>query len=73
MTKAIDIKRNDDGTWTVYYFDKEAGYISTIKCGQSDKRYADLGLRYRAVSVHGPLMHTKSLTAAKQFVIENYG
>lgn len=68
----IDTTRNDDGTYTVTYFGKEAGYISTIKCSKQDERYRTLGFKYRAVSVHGPLMHTKTLEGAKRFVIENY-
>jgi hypothetical protein len=66
MTKAIDIKRNDDGTWTVFYFGKEAGYIEPI-------RYSNYDKGYRAVSVHGRLDHTYTLEGAKKFVIENYG
>lgn len=63
--KAIEIKRNDDGTWTVLYFGKEAGYIEPIRYGKADKGY-------RAVSVHGRLDHTYTLEGAKRFVIENY-
>lgn len=62
---AIEIKKNADGTWTVYYFGKEAGFIEPIRYNKNDRSY-------RAVSVHGRLTHTYTIEGAKQFVIENY-
>lgn len=62
---AIEIRKNADGSWTVYYFGKEAGYIETIRFSRTDRSY-------RAVSVHGRLTHTYTLEGAKKFVIENY-
>lgn len=67
MTAPIKVKYNDDNTWTVFYFGKKAGYISTVNYGDRHVH------GYRAVSVHGPLAHTHTLEGAKKFVIENYG
>lgn len=63
---AIEIKKNADGTWTVYYFGKEAGFIETIRYSKADRSY-------RAVSIHGRLTHTYTLEGAKNFLIENFG
>lgn len=63
---AIEIKKNDDGTWTVYYFGKEAGFIEPVRISRAERSY-------RAVTVHGRLTHTYTLEGAKNFVIENFG
>lgn len=63
---AIETKRNPDGTWTVFYFDKEAGYINRIATPNGEKRF-------RAVSVHGRLTHSYTFEGAKHFIIENFG
>jgi hypothetical protein len=63
---AIEIRKNDDGSWTVFYFGKEAGFIEPVRISRAERSY-------RAVSVHGHLTHTYTLEGAKKFVIENYG
>lgn len=61
----IEVKKNDDGSWTVYYFGKEAGFIEPIRISRAERSF-------RAVSVHGRLTHTHTLEGAKQFLLENY-
>jgi hypothetical protein len=54
------------GVYTLFYFDKEVGYISKIK-------YMATGERgYRGISVHGGIVYARSLKMAKTRLMEAY-
>jgi hypothetical protein len=62
LTNPIDLRRNDDGTWTLHYFGKEIGWIQKAR-----------GLKmYRALSVHGEIVHRASLESARKALMEAY-
>lgn len=54
------------GVYTLYYFDKEVGYISKIKY-KMDRRNG-----FRGVSVHGEIIYAPSLSSAKKRLMEVY-
>lgn len=66
MNNPIKLVKNPDRTWTLYYFDKEVGYIS--------KRPSISGHynTYRGVSVHGSIVWTGSLDSAQSALLAEY-
>jgi hypothetical protein len=65
MTSPIQVQNHGDGTYTVTYFGRVAGYISRIRVKTAD------GVKYRAVSVHNDVRHFFSISGARAFVLEN--
>ena len=60
----IDLTKNDDGTYTLRYREREVGYISKVV------RYADSQRLWRLVSVHGQVEYARSLQRAKSRLME---
>ena len=54
------------GVYTVFYFDKEVGYITKVKY-KMDRRNG-----FRGVSVHGEIIYASSLSSAKKRLMEVY-
>lgn len=54
------------GVYTVFYFDKEVGYISKVKYNQTRER------GYRGVSVHGDVVYARTLRMAQTKLMEQY-
>lgn len=62
MTNPIQIERNDDGTYTLTYFGKVVGWIQR-----------DRGVRlWRALTVHGDVIHRSNLDGARAALMEAY-
>ena len=64
MTNPIQTNREDDGTLTLTYFGKVVGWI------REDSVYG-LGL-WRAMTVHGDIIHRSSLDSARTALLEAY-
>jgi len=66
MNNPIELVKNPDKTWTLYYFGKEVGYIS--KRPKMQGNYDT----YRGVSVHGAIVWTGSLESARSALLAEY-
>jgi len=62
LTNPIELIKNPDNTWTLYYFGKEVGWIQK-------SRHVRL---YRALTAHGEIMHRASLQSARRALMEAY-
>ena len=62
MNNPVQIKREDDDTLTLTYFGKVVGWIRR-----------DKGIRlWRAMTVHGDIIHRSSLDSARTALLEAY-
>ena len=62
MNNPVQITRDDDGTLTLTYFGKVVGWIRR-----------DKGIRlWRALTVHGDVIHRSSLDSARAALMEAY-
>jgi hypothetical protein len=60
MNNPVQIKREDDGTLTLIYFGKVVGWIRK-----------DHGMRlWRAMTVHGDILHRASLDSARAALMQ---
>lgn len=62
----ITMQKNEDGTYTVLYFDKVVGWIQPSKMRDGRQRV------YRALTIHNDLKHFYGLAASKCWLISNY-
>lgn len=62
----LAMMKNPDGTYTVQYFGKDAGYISRVTYLRTKER------AWRGVTVYGEIRYASSLAAARRAVIEAY-
>jgi hypothetical protein len=60
----IDLKRNDDATYTLTYGERDVGYISKVV------KYATKDRLWRLVSIHGHIEYACSLKSAKRRLLE---
>ena len=58
--KAINVERDDDDTYTVFYFGREIGWIDRMQ--RRDKPF-------RACTRNGHLQYFWSLSTAKEFIV----
>jgi ABC-type uncharacterized transport system ATPase subunit len=60
----IEASKNEDGTYTVVYCNKEIGHISKVMYLPTRRR------AYRGITVHGDIRYAGSLAACKRAVVE---
>ena len=65
LVNPINMQRNDDQTYTLFYFDKVAGHVAPI----TGKKTAH---KWRAVSVHGHLQYCYTMSEARKWLIGMY-
>lgn len=63
---AIETIKNGDGTYTVKYFGKDAGYFAKAKSP------VFIGVRYRWISVHGTIGYAYSKAQARKDIMGAY-
>lgn len=63
----IELTKNDDGVYAVYYFGKLAGWIQPSTFLTEGRKKG-----FRALSVHGDLKHVYSLKMGKDWVLGAY-
>jgi hypothetical protein len=62
MTNPINLSKEEDGTYVLTYFGKTVGWIRKER-----------GVRlWRAMSVHGRIIHRASLDGARSALLEAY-
>ena len=60
------VKSKEDGVWVVYYFGKEAGWITKAKHLVTNKEI------FKALTIHSSVKSFYSLAAAKHWVLGEY-
>jgi len=65
IVSPIQMKLNEDKTYTLYYFDKVAGHVAPITAKKTTHKW-------RAVSVHGHLQYCYTLGEARKWLIGMY-
>lgn len=63
---SIKVEKNDDGSFTVKYLGKDAGYFTKVKSPSY------IGVRYRWVSVNGVIGYAYSKAHAKKEILGAY-
>lgn len=66
MRNPVQMIKHKDGCWALSFQGQEVGWINPISVRNKHEH------RYRALSIHGSLRHTLSLSEARSFLMEEY-